>query len=155
MVDIEQYKHYRQVQVGLHTKIMENMIHATQFQQAASILGILDKQNQIVIESYSERDALYDFNLYETIREGKSYLSGFAEKYLADNYVENELLMAMLHSETSLYEIISINNKEGMLILSDILSGLNKPVKLVDLSLSNSLKHECIVIHPFTSFGRV
>lgn len=115
MVDIEQYKHYRQVQVGLHTKIMENMIHATQFQQAASILGILDKQNQIVIESYSERDALYDFNLYETIREGKSYLSGFAEKYLADNYVENELLMAMLHSETSLYEIISINNKEGML----------------------------------------
>ncbi|GIP33484.1 hypothetical protein [Paenibacillus sp. J2TS4] len=145
MVDIEQYKHYRQVQVGLHSKIMEDLVHATEFQQAASILGILYKQNQIVIESYAEQDALYDFNIYETIREEKSSLSGFAENYLADNHVENELLNAMLHSETSLYEIISIDNKEGMLILRDILRGLNKSVKLVDLSLINCIQQNVLI----------
>jgi hypothetical protein len=63
VVNIEQYRQYRQVQVELHTKILNDYVHETEFKQAAEILGILNKQNRVVIESEADKDALYDFNI--------------------------------------------------------------------------------------------
>lgn len=145
MIRIEQYRQYRQVQVELHTKILNDYVHETEFKQAAEILGILNKQNRVVIESEADKDAIYDFNIYEKIRNGKSTLSLFEENYSLENQLENELLKAMLQSEASLYEVIYIDKKEGMLILNDILRGLNKPFKLIDLSLSDSIKHNALI----------
>ena len=55
------------------------------------------------------------------------------------------MLKAMLQSEASLYEVTYIDKKERMLILNDILRGLNKPFKLIDLSLSDSIKHNALI----------
>ena len=145
MVSIEQYRQYRQVQVELHTKILNDYVHETEFKQAAEILGILNEQNRVVIESEADKDALYDFNIYEKIRDGKSTLSLFEENYSLKNQLEHELLKAMLQSEASLYEVTYIDKKERMLILNDILRGLNKPFKLIDLSLSDSIKHNALI----------
>lgn len=145
MVSIEQYRQYRQVLVELHSKILNDYVHETEFKQAAEILGILNKQNRVVIESETDKDALYDFNIYEKIRDGKSTLSLFEENYSLKNQLEHELLKAMLQSEASLYEVTYIDKKEGMLILNDILRGLNKPFKLIDLSLSDSIKHNALI----------
>ncbi|GAA0361918.1 hypothetical protein [Bacillus horti] len=145
MARIELYRQYRQVQVGLHTKILNDYVHENEFKQAAELLGILDKQNRVVIESDADKDALYDFNIYGKIRDGKSTLSLFADNYSSINQLENELLTAMLQSEASLYEVIDIDKKEGMIILNDIFSNKNQPIKLIDLSLSNSTKQSTLI----------
>ncbi|HWO95142.1 MAG TPA: hypothetical protein VNM45_02065 [Bacillus sp. (in: firmicutes)] len=124
---------------------MNNCIYATELKQAAKILGILNNQNQVVIDADADKDALYDFNIYEKIRDGKSTLSLFAENYSAENQIEIELLAAMLQSEASLYEVVYIDKKEGSLILVDIFSGINKPCKLLDLSLSNTIYRNALI----------
>jgi hypothetical protein len=70
MVDIEKYKLYRQTLVKLHSRIMNDHIHEMDFKQAANLLGIL-KRDVVDIESNREKDALYDFNIYGNIRNGK------------------------------------------------------------------------------------
>lgn|GEM_PF-2601900 len=145
MVNVEQYKEYRQAQVKLHTKILNDCVHEAEYKQAAHILGILNAQKRVVIECDADRDALYDFNIYEKIRSGTNTLSQFAENYSVENEIESELLSAMLQSNTSLYEVIDIDKNERTLMLKDILSGSNKTFKLLDLSLSNSTKINSLI----------
>ncbi|GGA05045.1 hypothetical protein GCM10008018_58790 [Paenibacillus marchantiophytorum] len=138
MNNIERYKKYRQTQVELHTKILDDYVDEVGFKQAAHTLGILNNRDQVVMEHETEYDALYDFNIYEKFRAGKSILSLFAENYSSENQVENEMLAAMLQSKASLYEVIHVDKTEGVLMLNDIMSDLNEPIKIIDISLSNN-----------------
>ena len=141
---IEKYKRYRQSQVQLHTKVLRSHVDEAEFKESAKILGILNK-DQVVIDSAAEKDALYDFNIYASIRSGKSSLSKFIDAYLPEDNVEEELLNAMVHSDASLYEIVEIHKEDGLLYINDILSGGSTPVKLVDLSLSESLSRNVLI----------
>ncbi|NOU99446.1 hypothetical protein [Paenibacillus planticolens] len=138
MNNIERYKQYRQTQVELHTKILDDYVAEADFKQAALTLGILNNQNKVVMEHEAEYDALYDFNIYEKFRAGKSTLSLFAENYSSENQIENEMIAAMLQSKASLYEVIHVDKMEGVLMLNDILNDLNEPIKIIDISLSNN-----------------
>ncbi|MBD2862444.1 hypothetical protein [Paenibacillus oceani] len=59
--------------------------------------------------------------------------------------MEKELLAAMLQSESSLYEITEVDQKEGVLVLHDVLHSSNQPVKLVDRGLSGSVQGSALV----------
>lgn len=144
-IDIEQYRQYRQVQVELHTKILNSLVHEAEFKEAAGLVDILDNRNRVVFQSTVEPDSLMDFNIYEKIRSGKSTLSLFAESYSTEHPLEQELLAAMLQAETSLYEVVRIDKDESVVILNDILNSGNEPVKLVDLGLSSVVKLDSLV----------
>lgn len=136
--NLERYKQYRQTQVKLHTKILDDYIDEVNFKQAGHTLGILNNRNQVVMEHETEYDALYDFNIYERLRAGKSSLSLFAENYSPEDQIENELIASMLQSKASLYEVIHVDKTEGVLVLKDILSDLNELIKIIDISLSSN-----------------
>ncbi|MBA2943563.1 hypothetical protein HZF08_35400 [Paenibacillus sp. CGMCC 1.16610] len=138
MNNLERYKQYRQTQVKLHTKILDDYIDEVNFKQAGHTLGVLNNRNQVVMEHETEYDALYDFNIYERLRAGKSSLSLFAENYSPEDQIENELIASMLQSQASLYEVIHIDKTEGVLVLKDILNDLNELVKIIDISLSSN-----------------
>jgi hypothetical protein len=129
----------------LHSKILNSCVHQAEFMHAAKILGILDKRNQVVIELGVEEDPICDFNIYENIRDGKSTLSLFAENYSSDDPLEKDLLNAMLQSEASLYEVAKVDENEQTLILNDVLNGSNKTCKLIDLSMSKTVKPNALV----------
>jgi len=58
----EKYRNYRKRQVGVHKAILEGFVSADDYLKAAALLGILNTNNKVVIESKSEEDALYDFS---------------------------------------------------------------------------------------------
>ncbi|NQX69854.1 hypothetical protein HQN90_27345 [Paenibacillus alba] len=138
MDNIERYKQYRQTLIELHTKILNDYVAEVDFKQAAHILGMLNNRDQVVIEHETENDALYDFNIYEKFRAGKNILSRFAENYSSENQIENDLIAAMLQSKASLYEVIHVDKMEGVLMLNDILSDSDEPIKIIDISLSSN-----------------
>lgn len=90
------------------------------------------------MEHEAEYDALYDFNIYEKFRTGKSILLRLAENYFSENQIENELIAPMLQSKASLYEVIHVDKMEGVLMLNDILRDLNESIKIINISLGNN-----------------
>ncbi|NOU69237.1 hypothetical protein GC096_35050 [Paenibacillus sp. LMG 31461] len=150
---IETYKRYRQNHVGIHTKVLDNHVHAGEFKESAKILGILNNNNRVVIESVAEQDAMYDFNIYSNIRSGKSTLSAFVDLYSPESNEEEKLLSAMLESHVSLYEVLEIHAEEGTLLITDILNGARNPIKLVDLSLSKSMSNNILIFTRLIDLG--
>ncbi|KRF01043.1 hypothetical protein ASG89_25880 [Paenibacillus sp. Soil766] len=149
---IETYKRYRQNQVGIHTKVLDNHVHAGEIKESAKILGILNK-DRVVLESSAEQDAVYDFNVYTKIRSGKSSLAEFVDVYSPKSNDEEKLLSAMLESHVSLYEVLEIHKEEGTLLITDILSGARNPIKLVDLSLSKSMSNNVLLCTRLIDLG--
>lgn len=135
---LEKYKKFRKMQVDLHMKILKEFVNGEDFKNSAETLGILNK-NKVMIESDAERDALYDFNVYENIREGRSALSECIDKYAPSNEEEEELFQAMKRSETMLYEVGDINKENSVVMLKSVFDN-NKVVHMVDIALSDSLK---------------
>lgn len=133
---LEKYKSYRKIQVALHLKILDSCVSGDDFKKGAAILGII-VNNRIVIESDTEKDALYDFNIYGNIRNGRNALSEYIDKHAAANKGEEEILTAMKCSDALLYEITD-TMKDGVVILKDIFNKLDN-IKLVDIGLSKSI----------------
>jgi hypothetical protein len=135
---LENYKKFRKIQVDLHMKILEEFVSGEDIKNSAKIVGIFN-QNKIMIESDAEKDALYDFNIYENIREGRSALSEYIDKYEPSNEEEVEIFQGMKQSETMLYEIADINKENSVVMLKSLFDN-NQVVQIVDIGLSNSFK---------------
>ncbi len=137
-MDFEEiYRDYRKRQVGLHMAIMKEFVSAGDYLKSAALLGILNTNNKVVIESQHERDALYDFNIYGNIRDGSSALSEYIEKYPPENLEDVELLSAMNRSSVQLYEVAE-HKEDGFIILNDP-SHKTESIKLIDIGMSEHL----------------
>lgn len=135
---LEKYKKFRKMQVDLHMKVLNEFVSDEDFKNSAETMGILNK-NKILIESEAEKDALYDFNVYENTREGRSALAEFIDKYAPSNEAEEELFQAMKRSETMLYEVVDTNKENSMIMLKSVFDN-NQIVHMADIALSDSLK---------------
>ncbi len=98
----------------------------------------------VTIESDSEKDALYDFNIYGNIRDGKSSLAEYIDRYALKDEKEEELLQAMKLSDALLYEIVEINKEDGFIILKDALNSTEN-IRLIDIGMSASLKQKVLL----------
>lgn len=134
----EKYISYRKRLVELHTKILDEFVSGEDFLMAASILGILNKNNKVVIESASENDALYDFNIYGNIRNGSNALSEYINKYPPISKTDEDLLSAMKASDVGLYEIADHDQKNGIIMIRDVINN-SEPIKLIDIGMSENL----------------
>lgn len=134
----EKYISYRKRLVEIHMQILNEFVNGEDYLKAASILGILDKNNKVVIESTSENDAIYDFNIYGNIRNGSNPLFEYINKYPPSNKADEELLIAMKTSDVGLYEIADHDQENGIMMLRDIMNN-SEPIKLIDIGMSENL----------------
>ncbi|SHK52977.1 hypothetical protein [Paramaledivibacter caminithermalis] len=147
---VEKYKTYRKVLVKLHMKILDEFVSQSDFERGGKILDIV-KNNKVVFQYYNEKDILFDFIIYEKIRDGHSALSEYEKRYGAKNSNEEEILAAMKLSETSLYEVIGINKENSTILLRDILNN-SKKSKLLDIGLSKSINTNVLVFTRLIKF---
>lgn len=130
------YKEYRKIQTNLHAKILKRCVSADDLHRTAELLGIL-KNNKIIIEADYENDAVYDFNVYEKIKEGKNSVSQYIELGEDTTAQENELLSVMEKTTTSLYGIVENDKEKGLVVLKDVLSQSDESFMVRDVGLSS------------------
>lgn len=134
---IEIYKQYREKQMVLHSKILKIEVSRERLLKAASILGLLSKKDQIVMEREEERDLFLDFNVYERIENTKNAVDIYTENNIVEDEIELELLEAMKNSRTSLYKIKSIDKEKNIVYLEDMLNG-GENISIIDIGFSQS-----------------
>jgi hypothetical protein len=141
---LEKYKEYREIQIRLHSKILDTCVRADDFNKSTEIMGIV-KNSEIVLESNYEKDVILDFNLYEKIKNGKNSVSEYIELEVETTPREEELLTAMKKSSTGLYEVVECEKEKGIVILKDVSNGSNDVIKVIDMGLSGSLNKNILV----------
>lgn len=140
---VEKYRSYRKRQVELHSAILQEFVSIDDYLKAAALLGILNTNNKVTIESITEEDALYDFNIYGNIRADRSALSEYMDKYPPENQVDEELLSAMIQSEVQLFEVAN-KQEDGFIILEDPFAK-TEPIKLLDIGMSEHLNPDILL----------
>jgi len=141
----EKYISYRKRLVEIHMQILKEFVNGEDYLKAASILGILDKNNRVVIESTSEKDAIYDFNIYGSVRNGSNAFSEYIKKYPPSSKVDEELLIAMKKSDIGLYKIADHAQENGIIMLSDVMKE-SEPIKLIDIGMSENLNPNIFLV---------
>ncbi|MCB8818351.1 hypothetical protein [Desulfosporosinus shakirovi] len=141
----EKYISYRKRLVEIHMQILKEFVNGEDYLKAASILGILDKNNKVVIESTSENDAIYDFNIYGSVRNGSNAFSEYINKYPPSSKVDEELLIAMKTSDIGLYNIADHAQENGIIMLSDVMKE-SEPIKLIDIGMSENLNPNIFLV---------
>lgn len=134
------YKEYRKIQTNLHSKILDKCVSPDDIYRTAELLGIL-KNNTIIIEADYENDAVYDFNVYEKIKDGKNSVSQYIELGEETIAQEDELLSVMVKTDTSLYEVVQCEKEKGLIILKDVLSDSYETFMVRDIGLSTISKN--------------
>jgi hypothetical protein len=140
----EKYRNYRKRQVELHMAILKEFVSDVDYLKMAALLGILNTNNQVVIESESEQEALYDFSIYGNIRAGSSALSEYLEKYPPESKEDKELLSAMKQSDIQLYDVMD-NKKDGFTILKDQFH-TTESINLIDISMRNYFNPNILLV---------
>lgn len=133
---LEKYKEYRQIQTNLHTRILMKCVRADDLYSSAELLGIF-KNNTIILESDYENDAVYDFCVYEKVKDGKNSVSQYIELGEECTAQENKLLSVMEKTNTSLYEVVECEKEKGLVILKDVLSQSDENIMVRDIGISS------------------
>ncbi|WEG11170.1 hypothetical protein PU629_13435 [Pullulanibacillus sp. KACC 23026] len=139
---LDQYKNYRNLQVELHTKILDECINDDDFLEAGNEIGVL-KNNQIVVKYPNEEDFIYDFLIYENRNDGERALNEYINKGIETREEEKVLLNAMTQSVHSLYSIIDVDKEKNMLVLNDLLT--NKVIHLIDFGFSQNANNNLLL----------
>ncbi len=123
--------------VQLHGNILNDYVREDDIKRAAQLFGMVENNN-IVLESPIEKDALMDFNVYERFNQGDSNLFAYINSRpdLTDD--ERIILKAMKTADTQLYEVVEIDKQKGILLLRNSISPDNT-ITLVDNGMSGSL----------------
>lgn len=106
-------------------------------------MGVL-QDNELVIETESEKDLLLDFAIYEKIDGDKNAVELYMSSELPKEEIEVELLEAMKNSTASLYSIESIDEANNTLCLVDLLNGEEK-VTITDIGFSQTASTNIIL----------
>lgn len=145
MDHLEKYKEYRETLIKLHSKILDECVNADDFNKSTEIIGIV-KNNQVILGSNYEEDAILDFNVYENIKNGENAVSEYIERKQGTTSQEDELLTAMEKSKTGLYQVIESDEDKGMVTLKDIVSDSEDDIfTIIDVGLSKGSNNNIIV----------
>lgn len=132
---LEKYKEYRRIQTNLHGEIVNKCVNRDDIYRTAELLGILEN-NEIVLQLEYEKDVIFDYTVYEKIKNGKNSVSQYIELGEDTTAQENELLSVMEKTNTSLYEVVECEKEKGLVVLKDILSQTNESYRVRDVGLS-------------------
>lgn len=132
---LEKYKEYRRIQTYLHGKILDKCVSPDDIYRTAELFGVW-KNNTIVLQADYENDAVYDFNVYEKVKDGKNSVSQYIELGEETTTQEDELLSVMVETSTSLYEVVECEKEKGLVVLKDVLSQSDENIMVRDIGIS-------------------
>jgi hypothetical protein len=139
---IRKYQEYRKAGTELNHKIINRCADGSIIEKSARALG-LGKNRQLVLDSEDDLSVLMDYSLYEIREKGKSLVEIYLEKYGSASPMEQELLSAMVRSQTGLFKVTEIFPKRSQLSLTGLLEA-NRSITLTDINFSRTLAEEVV-----------
>lgn len=133
---VEKYTKIRKAGRTFVYRVLNAYINKEMMLESAKLLGIPVQGNAIMFDCEEETSVLTDFVLFDYKVNGKNAVQAYREKHKCQNKVENELLDSWLSSCTSLFEVVAVSG--FTLRLKDLFKKMNRPAKLIDVSLSVS-----------------
>lgn len=135
---VSQYREYREAYRHLNHKIMDKCLGTEALMHSARLLGIAWGKT-LIFESEDQMSTLMDFALHEHRVRGRNAIQVYLEEMGWENDVEKCLLHSLLESRTSLFQVLSISEREPVLRLQDLLSD-GKEARLIDLAFKVSAR---------------
>ncbi len=142
---IERYRELREAQKSLNSRLLDTLPEGERSSKvimaAARELGyqIVDGQT-VAFPSKSAMERLFDFLLYEPGKTGKSRTQKLLETEHDLSPDEEMVLRAAVASETSLYQVVAVDESNATLQLYDLLR--DRPdVTITDFALSETARH--------------
>ncbi len=133
---IREYRKCRRVSKDLNKKMVHTLSKDV-IMGSARLLGIAGQGDSILFDFEEEVNVLMDFALNDYMINDRNAVENYQEKIGGQNELEKGILNALLSSYTSLFEVISISERERVLVLKDLLNNVDN-IKLTDIALSRS-----------------
>jgi len=147
---VARYKEYREAYTHLNHKIMKRCLSRQTLMHSASLLGIAWGKT-LIFESEDQMSTLMDFALHEHRVRGRNAIQTYVEEVGWENDVEKSILSSLLGTRTSLFQVLSISEREPVLEMRDLLSGGGAAV--IDLAFSASARPGVLMFLRLIPFG--
>ena len=131
----EIYKAYRKVGKNLNHKIMNACLERDVIMECAKLLGI-SHGTKLIFESEDESSVLMDFALNDYKVDNKNTVEIYRERIGGKGKIEEEILDALIASNTSLFKVSSISAREHLVFLESLLTKMSLP--LMDITFSET-----------------
>ena len=133
---VEKYRHFRQVGLGLNTKMMNCKELNIDIKSAGRKLNLFE-QNTFILENEQDLDIVLDFALFELLINNKNFIERYYELDLPETKEENILLESKLNAFASLFEAVGFDKENCLIQAIDVLDS-GKNYSLVDIGFSQT-----------------
>lgn len=147
---IKVYQRYRTNGMKLNHKIMDATLSEAAIRYGSRALGLKGGGRQLILDSEDDLSVLMDYALYEYRVRGKNAVEQYQEEIGGETQIERELLVAMVASSTSLFEIESVSRRRCVIHLNDLINE-GCTINLVDINFSQRVTPDWLLfIRPIT-----
>lgn len=147
---IKVYQRYRSSGVELNHKIIDAILGEAALRYSSKALGLKGPDRQLILDSEDDLSVLMDYALYEYRVKGKNAVERYQEEIGGETQIERELLVAMVASSTSLFEVESVSLKTCVIHLNDLVNE-GRTINLLDIHFSQRVTPDWLLyIRPIT-----
>ncbi|MFH1160286.1 MAG: hypothetical protein V1733_04990 [bacterium] len=133
---VEKYRHFRQVGLGLNTKMMNCKEMKIDIRSAGKKLKLLEK-NTFILDDEQDLDIVMDFALFELLINNKNFIERYYQLGFPESVEENILLEGKLNAFTSLFEVVGFDKENCLIKVIDVLDS-DKNYSLIDIGFSQT-----------------
>ncbi|MCX6256916.1 MAG: hypothetical protein NTW49_03315 [Bacteroidia bacterium] len=133
---VEKYSHFRQVGLGLNTKMMNCKEIDIDIRIAGKRLKLLEK-NTFILDDEQDLDIVMDFALFELLIKNQNFIERYYELDLPETVEENILLEGKLNAFTSLFEVVELDKENCIIKLIEVLES-DKIYSIIDIGFSQT-----------------
>lgn len=139
MSRLEQYERYRTIGQQLHGKILDACVDHQAILDSADVLDVERDGQAVLYEDEVEMTVHYEFLLHEYRRNGRTPVDLFYEEQRWETEAEKRFLEAVRSAETSLFDILAVNDAGNCLRVTDRMNG-EEETTLTDVGLSDTVE---------------
>lgn len=155
MTQLEQYRRYRSIGQQLHTRIPDAALDQEAIVESGEVLGIDREGDVLLYDDEVEMTVHYEFVLHEYRRNGRTAVQQFYERDQWDTDDEKRYLEAVRAAETSLYEVVGVEDTGKSLTVIDRMNG-EAGISVTDGGLSGTVEPGILLFFrlvPFEAFN--
>lgn len=155
MIQLEQYRRYRSIGQQLHSKILDAAVDQKAIVESGEVLGIDREGDALLYEDEVEMTVHYEFVLYEYRRNERTAVQQFYDREQWDTDDEKRYLEAVRGAETSLYEVVGVEDSGKCLTVLDRMNGEGS-IPLTDVKLGETVEPGIVLFFrlvPFEAFN--
>lgn len=133
---VEKYRYFRQLGLGLNTKMMKCKELNIDIRSAGKKLNLLE-QNTFILENEQDLDIVMDFALFELLINNRNFIERYYDLDFPDTDEENILLESKLNAFTSLFEVVGFDKENCLIKAIDVLDS-DRNYSLIDIGFSQT-----------------